>query len=62
MNDFGPPLSIAARTHGQGDALMIESDAGFGIGMFDGHQMAAAPHVVTLTLDQLARRFAGLSA
>ena len=48
-------FGIAARTYGQGDALVVERDRGLGLLVLNRHQVSPSPEVVTFALDELAR-------
>jgi uracil-DNA glycosylase len=54
-------ICIAARTHGQDDAFMVERNGRLRFPMDDGHQVPPPPEIVTLPLDELARCFPRLT-
>ena len=62
MDDLGALCGIAARAHGQRDALVVERYAGLGFAIDDGQQIAPPPKIVALALDELPGRFARLVA
>ena len=53
VHDFGPLGFAAAGAHGEGDALVIDEDAGFGFPLLDIQEVAPPPEIVTLPGDEL---------
>src|SRR5690606_10493498 len=62
VDDGGALFCIGAGANGQGQAAMVEGDAGATVFLDDVKQVAAAPDVVAFALNVLARGFACLRA
>jgi hypothetical protein len=61
VDHLGALAGAAAWPNSEVDASVVEGNKGLGFPVGDGEQVAAAPKVVALALDELARRFARLA-
>ena len=60
VQHVGPLGLVAAGSHGQRDAFVIEPYRRFGVLIIHGHQVTSAAYVMAFALNQLPLRLAGL--
>ena len=61
MQHLGAFFVVAPGTHSKGDAFVIQGNGRLGSAVSYGHEVPAAPKVMALAIDVLARCFAGLA-
>lgn len=60
VEDFGAFGDVATGANAEGNAFVVEGDAGFGILIDDGEEIASSPERVAFAIDELPGCFSGL--